>query len=89
MRKAWRRRERVAPFGSDLAGALGLALDHGDHGQSVETPLAGEASMGDQPVDIVADGMATHFDTAMITIGGLVALKAGRFGVGEEVLDFG
>jgi len=28
--------ETIAAFGGDLAGPLGLALDHGDHGQAVE-----------------------------------------------------
>jgi len=56
---------------------------HGDHGEILEAPLAGEGPVGGEPFDIVADGMAAAFEAAKVVVGGLMALEGSGIGVGE------
>ena len=68
---SWAEAEVVAPGDGGLAVALDLGLDHGDGGEAGEARLAGEAAIGDEPVDVVADGMTAHLDAAVVAVGGL------------------
>ena len=76
------------PLLLDLAGALGVALDHADHGHVRHGELARMAAIRVQEVDIVADRVAAHLDAAVIGIDGLGALHGG-LGIGEGLLDLG
>ena len=78
----------VASLGAGFAAAVDFGLDHSQHGQAIEAPLAGEAPVGGEPVDRVADGMPADLDAAVVAIGGFMALDACRIGVGEEATDF-
>ena len=61
----------IASFLLDLAAALGVGLNHADHGQMREAGLVGVAAVGKQPIDFVADDMMALFDAAMVGVGGL------------------
>src|SRR3954454_15080803 len=79
--------EVVAPFPLDLAAALGLALDHAEHGQTGKGALAGVAPAGEQPGHVVADGVAADLDPSVVAVGGLEGVERTRRRVGEERLD--
>ena len=81
--------EIIAPLEAGLAVTLGQSLDHADHGEVLEAPLAGEAAVGDEPLHVMADGMAADFNAAVVAVGGLVSVERERIGGGEEALDLG
>ncbi len=78
------RGEVVAFLAFDLAVALDLGLDPGDHGEVGEAGFVGVAAVGEEPVDVVADGVASKLDAAMVAVGGLEAIERTGLGVGEE-----
>jgi hypothetical protein len=57
----------VAPFLLALVAALGLGLDHREHGEIRKADLAGMAAVGEQPSHVVADGMAADLEPAMVS----------------------
>src|SRR4051794_14164853 len=77
----------VAPLSLDLAAALGLALDHAEHGEAWKGDLAGVAPAREQPGHVVADRVAAGLDPAVLAVGGLEALQRPRGRAGEERLD--
>ena len=79
-------REEVTPFDRCFSVALDFGLDHGDHGEVLEAPLAGEAPVAFQPVDPVTDGVSSGFDAAMSPVEGVVAFAGVAFGIGEETI---
>ena len=81
--------EVIAPLDAGFATVLALGLDHGDHGEVLEAPFAGEAAVGDKPLHVMADGMAADLDAAMVAVDGLVRVERGRCGGGEEALGLG
>lgn len=58
-------RQVAASFQACVAIALDLGFDHRDGAQAWEARLAGEAPGGGEPVHVVADQVASHFDAAM------------------------
>src|SRR3954467_7696507 len=81
------RAQVVAPFPLELAAALGLALDHAEHGQAREGDLARVAPVREQPSHLVADGVAADLDPAVPAVGGLEGVERTRRRVGEEGFD--
>ena len=58
----------VAPLPLDLAAALGLALDHADHGEAGKGDLARVAPVREQPGHVVADGVPADLDPAVVAV---------------------
>jgi hypothetical protein len=55
------RREIAAPLALASASALDAGLEHADHGQNGKARFISEASIREQPSDVVADQMAALF----------------------------
>ena len=53
-----------------------LGLDHADHGEVLEVPLAGEAPVGGDPARVAADEGAADLDAAVVAVGGDGTLNA-------------
>ena len=66
-----------------------LSLNPSHHGEVLKAPLAGEAPVPFQPVDVVAHGVPSDFGTAMTAVAGVVVRAGIGPGVREEALDFG
>ena len=67
-----RRGEVISPLPRDRAVSLDAGFDHADHGQIGKARLVGIAAIREQPVDLVADDVATFLDAAVVAVGRLV-----------------
>src|ERR1700730_4722195 len=66
------RREVISSLSRDRAISFDAGLDHADHGQMGEARLVGIAAIREQPIDLVADDMATLLDAAVVAVGRIV-----------------
>jgi hypothetical protein len=53
---------------ADFAVAPDLGLDLGDGFEAGKARFAGKTAIGDEPIDIVADGMTADFDAAAANV---------------------
>src|SRR6516164_3625334 len=80
--------EIIAALAGFGAVSLDAGFDHRDHRQMGKARLAGISTVGDEPVDMVADEMAALFDPAMVGVGRLMkGFDALGLLIGEEVFD--
>ena len=68
--------EEVAPFDRRFSVTPDLSLNPRNHGEVLKAPLAGEAPVAFQPVDFMAHGVPSDFDTAMTAVEGVVLRAA-------------
>ena len=80
--------EIVSPFQAGGPVALDFGLYHRDSAQTREARFAWETPGGCQPSHVMADGMATHHDAAVITVGCLEAAVNDGGGIVEVAPDF-
>ena len=60
------------------AGVFPLTFDHAQSGEAWKFELSGIATIGEEPADLVADGMAAGLDPAVIGVDRLAALELQR-----------
>jgi hypothetical protein len=53
-------REIISALASYAAVSLDAGLDHSDHGEMGKAGFVGVAARGEEPIDVVADGMAAY-----------------------------
>ncbi len=57
------------------AGLFPLTFDHAQSGEAGKLELSRIATIGEQPIDLVADGVAAGLDPAVIGVDGLAPLE--------------
>ncbi|QNT68726.1 hypothetical protein [Defluviicoccus vanus] len=62
-------------------------LDHGDGGEPRHRRFIGISAVRREPGDVMAHRMPASLDPAVVGVGGLAAMHAVRWRVGEECLD--
>jgi hypothetical protein len=72
----WPRTARAKASASDGV-PFGLAADHAEHGEAGKHRLARVAAVGEQPINVVTDGVLAGLDPVMRAIDRLAALQRG------------
>ena len=83
------RAEVEAALTAGVSGVFDLGLHHGDGLEAGKAWLSGEAPIGAGESDVVADGMVTLLDAAMIAVDGGLGEQARGLGIVEGARDLG